>query len=191
MRRMTGYVRQTTKFAACRFAAASLVVVLASALSAGCGADDDSAVTSGAETGGADYCTAMCSWYRACGEQVSESCVAACRFNNGVPSYARAEFVELVAECLAADLNCSGGSEASWQTCYQEAALTIAPNQAAFDSCGALGRYFFECGYTEAPGDCAGSLMYYRDSALPRLSNCSTANCGELATCIENTLSPP
>lgn len=185
---MTGYVRQTTKFAACRFGAASLVVVLASAVLAGCSADDESAVNSDTATGGPDYCTAMCSWYRACGQDVPESCVAACRFDNEIPSYARTEFLELVAKCLAADLNCSGGSEASWQTCYREAAVTIEPNQTAFDTCGALGRYFFECGYTEAPDGCAGSLMYYGDSTLPRLSKCDTASCGELSSCIDTNL---
>ncbi|MGE5788632.1 MAG: hypothetical protein ACM3ZE_28840 [Myxococcales bacterium] len=184
---MTGPVRQSTKLAACLLGSVSLVVVLTSGLLSACSTDDDSANAKGA----ADFCSAMCSWYKACGQEVSQSCVMACQSGNNIPSYARSAFLDIIGDCLAADLQCSGGSEASWQTCFQEAALTIAPNQAAFDACGALGTYFFECGYAESPEGCAGGLMYYGDSALARLSNCNTATCGELTTCITNAVSQP
>lgn len=159
-------------------------MVLASFTSLACSGDDDRADALGANKGGTDYCTAMCSWYRACGEAVSDSCVMSCRFDSQIPGYARREFLEIVADCLAADRQCSGGSEVSWRTCYEEAAWTLSPNQAAFDACGTLGTYFFECGYGNTPGGCAGDLMYYEDSALKRISTCDDAACGELWTCV-------
>lgn len=163
-------------------------MVLASALSLACSADEERAAALGASRGGVDYCTAMCSWYRACGQDVSASCVTACRFDSQIPSYARREFLEIAANCLAGDRQCSGGSEASWQTCYEEAAWTITPNQAAFDACSTLGTYFFECGYTNTPGSCAGDVMYYNDSALERIPACDEASCGELWTCVDQTV---
>lgn len=180
-----GSVHQTTKPVAHRSGIAILVVVLTSVLSVACSADEDRAAALGATRGGTDYCTAMCSWYRACGQDVADSCVMACRFDSQIPNYARREFLEIVADCLAGDRQCSGGSEASWRTCYEEAAWTIAPNQAAFDACSTLGTSFFECGYTNTPGGCAGDVMYYDDSALKRISACDEASCGELWTCVD------
>jgi hypothetical protein len=183
---MMGSVRQTTEPDAYRWGIGSFAVILASALSVGCSADEDRAAALGATKGGADYCSALCSWYRACGNDVSQSCVTSCRVDGRTPSYARLEFLELLGNCLAADRTCSGGSEASWRTCYQEAAWTIAPTQPAFDACSTLGTYFFECGYTNTPSGCAGDLMYYDDRVLDRISICDEANCGELWTCVEH-----
>lgn len=183
-----GYLRNSTQPIDRWSGGGAALCALVSLLFVACSGDDDRprAIGSGNNT---DYCSAMCSWYRACGHEVSPSCVSACRFNGGgLPSYARQEFFQAASGCLADDTQCAGGEETSWQVCMAEAAWTVQPTQAAYDLCEVFAPYFFECGYTDAPAACAGEFMYYSDHTLPRLSTCADSLCGEMPSCIDDVI---
>lgn len=189
---MMGYRRNAIRSKCHSRAAYATVLALASCRLIACSGGNDHPRALGSGPRSVDYCSAMCSWYRACGQAVSSTCATACWYNGGgMPNYARPEFLTIVADCLQGDIACAGGSDASWQTCVAEAATTITPNQAAFGLCEAFASYFFECGYTETPASCASQFMYYADHTLSQLSSCADSACGDMTSCIEDLIGSP
>lgn len=154
-------------------------------LCAGCSSDDHPPTLDTDQVIG-DWCLALCSWRHGCGrDEPLASCSLSCRSGRAFESYGRPEFYREMATCLQSSADCSGGEDASWQTCYEEAALRVPLSQAAFDFCEQMGQLFFECGYGMSPTTCARNYIIFNDHMLDELQVCRRASCDTYTTCVD------
>ncbi len=152
-------------------------------LASGCSSDDESSVNLGQAV--SNWCSARCSWQQACGTGSASICLPGCRSDGGFAAYGRLEFYVAMTHCLQKDSACTGGADASWLACAEEASLQTPLSQTAFDFCERMGKLFFECGYGGSPTTCARNYISFTDDVLADIAACGSETCDTYMACIQ------
>lgn len=154
----------------------------------GCSAGSD-AEPNGTEALGqaiASYCAADCGRYDACVEPGSAGfCTSYCR---GQPLFAELNpgTLNIVADCLRRAPCATIVDDSAYETCFDEAAATLAPSAQCEQYCVADVTASFECGGGYPIESClTGGVCSWSDTVLTRATSCEALECAQRTQCLD------
>ena len=130
------------------------------------------------------WCQAACDYTARCTQPVAFNCATSLQLQNtAFLNNVTTEFLSAFAACLESAVCATDWSTAA-NSCMQKAATQVTPSTAVIEMCKAKAAKFFDCNWQDADLTvCTQDYAPLSDTAVQRLSNCSTITCDDLKTC--------